>query len=586
MQYSSFGDVFPEKIIQSGKKSRFFKISEEKKARMSRDWIFILMLILGLGFLSARLFTLTVIEGSTFRNLAEGNRIRETKMTVPRGIIYDRNKEALVRNIPSFISQSRGVSFESGQSVKEARESIEREYILGPLFAHVLGYTGEIDGEELKERKQTEKKLTIGDKVGKMGIEKSYDEILRGLDGKELVEVDALGNKIRVLGKVDATAGEPLYLTIDRSLQEIAQKELSDKKGAVIVTNPRSGEILVLYSSPSFDPNAFVKDKDIEKILNDSSQPLFNRSISGLYPPGSTFKIVTSIAALEYGVITQNTKIEDTGVLEIGQFSFGNWYFTQYGKKEGFVDIVSALKRSNDIFFYKVGEMEGIERLAKWAKKVGLNTRLGVDIPGEEEGTMPDPVWQEKTKGERWYLGNTYHVAIGQGDILTTPLQVNAWTNVIASGGKLCRPHLNNLGNSSLSRAESRGNLCKDVGIKRETIELIREGMREACSLGGTGWPLFKFKIENEKLKIDGVDYFETYESTTSANRLVEISTACKTGTAEFGDPKGRTHAWFTVFAPVSNPQISVTVLVEGGGEGSNVAAPIAKKILGGWFSR
>ena len=136
-----------------------------------------------------------------------------------------------------------------------------------------------------------------------------------------------------------------------------------------------------------------------------------------------------------------------------------------------------------------------------------------------------------------------------------------------------------------MSRAESRGNLCKDVGIKRETIELIREGMREACSLGGTGWPLFKFKIENEKLKIDGVDYFETYESTTSANRLVEISTACKTGTAEFGDPKGRTHAWFTVFAPVSNPQISVTVLVEGGGEGSNVAAPIAKKILGGWFS-
>lgn len=186
----------------------------------------------------------------------------------------------------------------------------------------------------------------------------------------------------------------------------------------------------------------------------------------------------------------------------------------------------------------------------------------------------------KKERGEDWYLGNTYHIAIGQGDILATPLQVNTWTNVIASGGKLCQPHLTKDQRSIRQLADKDQNeLCKDLEIKKENIELIREGMKEACAVGGTGYPLFDFKVQSAKIKTDNVDFFEAKESTVSAKPYVGIPVACKTGTAEYGDLKNsKTHAWFTVFAPVYNPQITITVLVEGGGEGSTVAAPMAKK--------
>ncbi len=576
-----FGSIFPEQIIREEKRRKSAKFDDLQTENPGRMWLFVLLLILGLGLLLARLATLMVFEGSSFRKLSEENRIREAKILSPRGIIYDRNGEILVRNIPTF-SLPDGVSFYESKPATisaEFSESVNREYIYGEALSHVLGFVGEVDPSELKvQGRGTNISYTPGDLIGKMGIEKYYDGKLRGKEGRELTEVDALGRVVRRLGKVDPIAGEKLYLSIDLVLQKKAAESFQEKKGAVVATNPATGEVLLLYSSPSFDPNAFVKIKDVESILTKSDQPLFNRAISGVYPPGSTFKIITAISALEEGAISKDTKFEDTGILSVGEFSFGNWYFSQYGKKEGMLDIINAIRRSNDIFFYKTGEAVGIEKLSVWAKKIGLGKTLEIDIPGESTGLMPDPKWQKEAKGEDWYLGNTYHAAIGQGDILTTPLQVNAWTNVIANGGKLCRPHLNNLSNL--------GNLCKDLGIKKETIDLIREGMREACSPGGTGWPLFGFKIANSKLKIDGIDFLETYESTTSGKPIVGIPTACKTGTSEFGDPKGRTHAWITVFAPVVNPQISVTVLVEGGGEGSSVAGPIAKKVLEAWFGR
>ncbi|MCJ7740592.1 hypothetical protein MUP32_04740 [Candidatus Microgenomates bacterium] len=583
MRYQ-LGTVFSEQITKS---RRFRKMREvEGNAKYSPDirvWVFVGILFIGLGLLLSRLFLLTVIQGNRFRQLAEGNRLQEQKIYAPRGIIYDRKGVPLVRNIPAFVLPDKQIFFENPPATQSAQiqEIAVRDYVFKDLFAHVLGYTAEVSQEELG-------KLVLGDLVGKMGIEKSYDETLRGVNGKLLFEVDALGQKIRTLGKVEAKTGKNLTLTLDSDLQKAAQETIAGKKGAIVVSNSQTGEILAYYSSPSFDPNLFIRGEEIKKLFEDPNQPLFDRVIAGTYPPGSTFKIITSVAALESGTIDKETKIEDTGILKVGEFSFGNWYFNQYGKKEGWLDIVGAIRRSNDIFFYTIGEKTGIETIAGWAKKMGLGKKTGIDIDGEAEGLMPDPAWRKKERGEDWYLGNTYHIAIGQGDILSTPLQVNTWTNVIASGGKLCQPHLTKDQRSIRQLADKDQNeLCKDLEIKKENIELIREGMKEACAVGGTGYPLFDFKIINDKLQIDNLNYFEAKESTVSAKPYVGIPVACKTGTAEYGDLKNsKTHAWFTVFAPVYNPQITITVLVEGGGEGSTVAAPMAKKILEEWFKK
>lgn len=580
--YRTLGTIFPEGIVKGRKRRNILRgIDGEKISSLyGRFLFFVLLLVFGLGAIFARFFTLVVIEGEQYQKLASGNRIKELKITAPRGIIYDRNQVALVRNIPVFISGEGDRYFEEKPSLASAglREDVARNYIFGDLTAHIIGYTGEVDEENITENAE----YKAGDIVGKSGIEQEYDRILRGKDGKELIEVDALGQTVRTLGKIPPNVGNNITLTVDIELQKAIEEAFADKKGAVIVEDPNSGEILGLYSSPSFDPNKLIRGEDVEAIFADSRQPLFNRAIAGQYPPGSTFKILTALAALETGAISKDTRIEDTGILTVGKFSFGNWYFSQYGKKEGFLDIVGAIRRSNDIFFYKTGEAIGIERLADWVRKVSLGSPTGIDIPGEEKGLMPDPSWQRQMKGEDWYLGNTYHIAIGQGDILATPLQVNSWANIIANNGKLCRPHI----------VRDQKEKCKDLNINKENIALVKEGMRQACNQGGTGWPLFNFKVPNSsfggtgsRFKIDGVDFLEPTEASFSAKNWVEIPIACKTGTAEFGETKGKSHAWFTMFAPVIHPQVSITVLVEGGGEGSSVAAPIAKKILEKYFS-
>lgn len=564
------GGIFGEGI--TGGHQKFFRGQTHRRLDPHIRLIFMLViLIVSIGVLLTRIFELTVLEGKYFRTLSEENRIREKKIAAPRGILYDRNGYPLVHNIPWPPSSNSG----------QVPYSITREYPYGEVFAHAVGFTGEINQQELNElnaKLAASISYSAGDVIGKTGIEKSYEDKIRGIDGKELFEVDALGKSIRSLGRIEPKPGKNLTLTLDLDLQKTASGAMEERKGAVIATDPRTGEILSFYSSPSFDPNKFTTRADFQSIFKDQNNPMFDRVIGGTYPPGSTYKIVVSLAGLETGAIDAQTQIEDTGVISVGQFSFPNWYFMQYGKKEGMVDIVKAIKRSNDIFFYKTGEALGVDRLATWSKKLGLGNTLGVDIDGEAKGIVPDTNWKKRTRGEPWYLGDTYHIAIGQGDLLTTPLQVNAWTNVIANGGKLCKPYL--------VKSEPKPEECKDLGIKKENIGLIREGMKEACSTGGTGWPLFEFKVNSSKLKIDGKDFLATYESTTSARPMVGIPAACKTGTAEFGDAKGATHAWFTVFAPVYNPQISITVLVEGAGEGSNVAAPIAKKMLNEWFGK
>lgn len=534
---------------------------------------FYLLLIFSFWLLLWRLFDLTILRGGYYRGLSEGNRIAEKNIRAPRGIIYDRKGQVLARNAPVFrwqmadgrwqiVSREEALEIEAKGGTEAAllETDLTRVYPWGGLFAHVLGYTREVTQEEIQSSKLQVPNYKMGDRVGRTGAEEQYEEILRGADGKELIEVDARGQKIKVLGKIEPKPGKDLTLSLDLDLQKVAAEALKESTGAVLVSNPATGEILTLYSSPSFDPN--ILD---EKVLADPAKPMFNRAISGLYPPGSIFKIVTATAGLETGKIDKDTKVEDVGEIVIGPYKFPNWYWIQYGRKEGVLDIVGAIKRSNDIFFYKVGEWVGIENLAAWAEKFGVGRVLGIDLQSEAAGVMPTPEWRKKVRGEDWFLGDTYHVAIGQGDIQVTPLQMNFWTGVIANGGRLCQPRLTKINTNTTNNPILPMTQCKDIGIKKETIELIREGMRQACSPGGTGWPLFNFKVP-------------------SSNK--EIPVACKTGTAEYGDPKGRTHAWFTVFAPIEEPEIVVTVLVEGGGEGSNVAAPIAKKILEEWFGR
>jgi len=405
---------------------------------------------------------------------------------------------------------------------------------------------------------------------------------LRGKDGREVYEVDALGQIVRVLGRFEPTAGNNLKLTLDGRLQQAAAREMEGKKGAVIATNPANGEILALFSSPSFDPNRFslgMSQEEYQSLAGSPDQPLFDRAIGGVYPPGSTFKIVMALAGLEEGAIKPDTVVEDTGVLTIGPFSFPNWYYAQYGKTEGPVDIVKAIQRSNDIFFYKVGEWLGITKIADWSRRAGIGKPLGIELSGEAGGLVPDPAWKAghftspadlTARNNLWYLGDTYHVSIGQGYLLTTPLQMNAWTNIIANGGKLCRPTIAKATSDkrSFNKTQDRQGTsnCKDLGIKPETIKLITEGMQKACQTGGTGWPLFNFQVSKfdkpVPSTIEGLvklDQLSSDKSTTHSGERVSVTVACKTGTAEYGDQQNKTHAWFTAFAPLPKDYLGVT---------------------------
>jgi penicillin-binding protein 2 len=393
-------------------------------------------------------------------------------------------------------------------------------------------------------------------------------------------------------------------LSFDSELsQAVAAAFPKGMKGAIIVSKPETGEILAMYSSPSYSLNDFAGGMDQQQyaaLANNPDQPLFNRAIGGVYPPGSTYKIVTALAGLETGIVTASTTFEDTGVITIGPYSFPNWFFIRYGRTDGMVDVVKALAHSNDVYFYKEGEKLGIAKLDDWSKKVGLGNLLGIQLPGEATGLLPNPLWKRKqftspedlkTRQNEWYLGDTYHMAIGQGYLLTTPLQVNNWTSIIANGGNLCPPTIEKI-NSDITKTH----VCKPLALKDETLKLIIEGMRQACDTGGTAYPLFGFGVKSQALGP------KQNESSASA-QMKRIPIACKTGTAEFGDPQNLTHAWLTLFAPIpaqylppslssdpsvvsGDPEISMTVLVEAGGEGSDVAAPVAKKILESWFTR
>lgn len=604
MKKNKFGKAFSDELNKVSVKSNHFKGGRNEETSWEESLLFgggkyqntestllgiwsktaiALFLIIIFGLLSFRLFHLQVVEGKTNRELADSNRIQVKVIHAPRGVVYDRNGKILAQNEPGFrlvegsasaktarfISRDEALKMEvqNDPNFKNLEIDSVRNYPQKEKTAHILGFVSEITEDELKAQEDESKSRSvsfykIGDKVGRGGVEQSFEKILRGVDGGEIIEVDAEGKSRRVLRKTEAIPGQNLYLTIDADLQNIAYDKLHEalekKKsccGAVVAEDPNNGQILALVSIPSYDPTK------LQSALTAPNSPILNRAISGTYPPGSTFKIVSSLAGLESGKITKETSFEDTGVLQLGPFSFANWYFTQYGRKEdGLINVTRALKRSNDIYFYRLGQIVGEDTLADMSKQMGLGKALGIDIPGEAVGLIPDNQWKQENTGETWYPGDTLHMSIGQGFVLTTPLQINNLSSIIAANGRQYPPHL------ALKITESQGRTIKEYEydplnsreFKKENIELIKQGMLEVTQDGGTAWPFFTFPFK----------------------------TAGKTGTAEFGGKveNGKTiyqtHAWYTAYAPVDAPTISLTVLLEGGGEGSTDASPVAKEIL------
>jgi penicillin-binding protein 2 len=513
-------------------------------------WILRGMIFLVGAILFARLAELQIIKGQYYRDLSEANRLRRVPIVAARGKILARGGEELVGNKEVkkeiIVSAEGGIEKKKSTSTTSSVNEIsewEREYKLGNKFSHVSGYISEVNEEELGKVNAgcTEKgELKLGTWVGRSGLEDYYDCQIRGVDGEELIEVDTFGNKIRTWGRQNPKPGEDLVTTVDFGFTQKLASLMEGKRGAAIITDTK-GEVLALASTPSFDP------MDVTAGINSEELPLLNRAIGGAYHPGSVFKMVTAFGALEAGKIDKEYEYDDTGVVVAGETSYTNWYFTQYGSTEGMVDLTRALARSTDTFFYEVGGLMGPDVLSDWAKKFKLDQKSGIELPGEIVGLVPSPEWKKAVKGERWYLGNTYHMSIGQGDLALTPVAVHRIVMSIANNGVIC----------DLKIAINKDGKCEKLGISQQNLDIVKEGMRKACSNGGTAYPFFDFYIP----------------------------VICKTGTAETMK-EDVTHAWFSIAAPADNPEVVMTVLVEEGGEGSKVAAPIAREMLNFWYAR
>ncbi len=632
MKKVKVGAAFSDSIYSQ--KSSFIKLKHGYGGNEPtfRNKLFMLLILVVGGVLLLRLFVLQILGGQQYRLLSDSNRTRTEIIHAPRGIIFDRSGTPLVYNKPGYREEINGKTIFLDQKsalplLAAGNKNLEidslREYPLGPAEAHVVGYIGQISQDELASPEFDA--YRVGDVIGKMGEEQYYESKLKGIDGRKLEEVDATGKVVRLLGQTDPIAGQDITLTIDSKLQKAAYDAISQvAKGAVIVSRP-NGEILALVSKPSFDPNLFTMGKQykschpeqsegspkdsgqarmtsqedssatpqndsscskyqsVEEVIGDSDgQPLLNRAIGGVYPPGSTFKLVVAATGLETKKIDDSYTVEDTGILNLGTFSFSNWYYSQYGKTEGQVNVVTAIKRSNDIFFYKLAELLGVDTISAEASKFGVGSILGIDLEGEHSGLLPTKEWKQKTLGEQWYTGDDYHYGIGQGYLLTTPLQVNAWTQAIANGGTLYTPHV---------LLTQHPKVIQQNLLTSQNFSLIREGMIEACNTGGVAWPLFNFRVKRQagSVNIDGKDFYTPTDATDSAKpdtSEIGVTLACKTGTAQHGDETTLPHAWITLFAPAYNPQVVITVLAESSGEGSNIAAPVAKQILEAYFEK
>ncbi len=602
--------------------------------------IFLFLLFICFGVLLARTAWLQIIKGDYYYGMAEGNRIRIERIQPKRGVIYDRNKNSLVRNkanfmlyiVPSdlpkgekleaiilkikdilgdkaaariregmskmslssleayhplFVADNIGYekamflylkSFSWPGVVLSSRSNREYLYIGSEIefndetearklfsLSHLMGYTGKINDDELKKFGDEYSPI---DYIGKMGIEYFWENELKGFSGKKQIEVDALGNEKKIIGERQAIDGHNLVLSLDVNfqlkLEEILLRHLEKIKSgraSAVALDPRNGEVIAMVSLPAYDNNLFARgitQDEYSQLLNHPDNPLINHCISGQYPSGSTIKPVMAIAALEEGIITEYTHFNSVGGLSIGQWYFPDWKTGGHGR----TNVRKAIAESVNTFFYYIGggydnfQGLGVERIVNHFERFGLGSQTGIDLAGESSGLLPNRVWKEEVKHEPWYIGDTYHMSIGQGDVLVTPLQVANFTSVFANRGKLFRPHL------VKAILDSNDNILRKIDISpvRENflddynIQIVKEGMRQAVTSGS---------------------------ARSMADAPVEI--AGKTGTAQWATNK-ENHAWFTGFAPFDDPELVITVLVEEGGEGSSTAVPIAKEAFSWYF--
>ncbi|PKL72373.1 penicillin-binding protein 2 [Candidatus Kuenenbacteria bacterium HGW-Kuenenbacteria-1] len=450
-------------------------------------------------------------------------------------------------------------------------EQTKRQYLTGPFFAHILGYLGKINPIE----KEQNSEYSLTDYIGKTGLEFFYEKTLRGISGKKQIEVNSLGKEEKIIVQKPSQTGDSLILSLDLDFQEkIAQvllnvlKKVKQSKATAVALDPKTGKILAMVSLPSFDNNLFtqgISQENYQKLINNPDKPFLNRAISGKYPPGSTIKLIMALAGLEENIINQNTIIYDKGVIGIPhQYDPKITYYFHGWQRSGLgpMNVIKAIAKSSDIFFYTIGggyqnfKGLGVEKIVEYFKKFNLENLSGIDLPNEAKGFIPTPEWKEKNKNEQWYLGNTYHLSIGQGDLLVTPLQVALWTATIANNGIIYQPQMVDkiINSKGYLVKENFPKIIKKDFIKIKNIKIVQKGMEEAMSSGET-------------------------KSLSS----LPIKVAGKTGTAEnFGDKNP--HAWVTVYVPAENPEIVLTILVENGGWGSVTAVPAVKEILEWWI--
>jgi len=458
--------------------------------------------------------------------------------------------------IETVVSQLPGISLETVAT---------RSYTSGRSTAHLIGYLGKPSQSELTN----DQTLTTLSSIGRMGVEQQYDELLRGTDGIREVERDHLNKELNIIGIREPVPGQNLKLAIDQGLQSVLSEALRDTVdrlevpgGAAVAIDPRNGEVLALVSEPAFDPNLFTtggSEEEFAQIFSDDRRPLFFRPISGTYPSGSTIKPLIASAALSERVITDSTTVSSVGGIRIGSSFFPDWQAGGHGT----TDVRKALAESVNTFFYMIGGGYqdfpglGVEKIVEYMSRFGLGDQLGIDLPNEAKGFIPTPEWRSRPGASHWFLGDTYHLSIGQGYINVTPLQIANYTAAVANGGSLYRPHvLREVLNPDGTVAETvEPSLIRNVADPN-ALATVRSGMRQAVLSG-------------------------------SARALgsLPVPAAAKTGTAQFGEGD-RTHAWLTSFAPYDRPEIVITVVVEQGGEGHAEALPIARAGLAWYFSR
>ena len=567
-------------------------------------FVFCMMGLLLLGF-----WKLQIVESDRYAQLAELNRIRTIPVIAPRGTVLDREGRVLVDNYPSFsvmllrddpqeverllpqiaagmslplddlrrqLEEARSLprfqpivikpeaspadiafieSHRSDVPVIEMLMVHRRRYPPGGFLAHVSGYVGEVSAQQVEASAGL---YRPGDIVGKTGLERQYNERLMGTDGMRRVIVNSVGREVGRLEQTDAIPGKPIQLTVDFDLQAVAERALAGKKGAVVALNPQTGEVLAMASQPAYDPNDFaisVPREEWIRLNSDPEVPLLNRAIQAQLAPGSVFKVLMATAMLESKAVPENYQLFCPGHGEFYGRVFRDWKPEGHGQ----TGLHKAVVQSCDVFFYNVGKQMGIDRISYYATQFGLGRRTGIDLPGEESGLMPSEAWKQRTYRQRWYPGETISVAIGQGAVMTTPLQLAYTIGGIAVGGSFWQPHL-----------------LKDTQAAPEVKFPIAESTVEAVSSAMWG-------VVNEG-------------GTAAGSRLPGIELSGKTGTAQTISTKGlqrsgnkaefKDNAWFVGFAPRRNPEIVVAVLVEGGEHGSSAAAPIARDVVKTYYDK